>query len=95
MNQGEKLLEQLAYYLFFLLFMNMILLVDQSKMAWPIIILVLFVVWVASLWFEKGELAQKLEDYMEKRAILPLHLWLWVISGYYVIVWTLDLFIDF
>jgi len=95
MNQGEKLLEQLAYYLFFLLFMNMILLVDQSKMAWPIIILVLFVVWVASLWFEKGELAQKLEDYMEKRAILPSHLWLWVISGYYVIVWTLDLFIDF
>lgn len=95
MNQGEKLLEQLAYYLFFLLFMNMILLVDQSKMAWPIIILVLFVVWVASLWFEKGELAQKLEDYMEKRAILPLHLWLWVISGYYVIVWILDLFMDF
>ncbi len=95
MNQGEKLLENLAFYLFFLVFLNMMLLVDQSKMAWPIIILVLFGVWVASLWFDKGELAQKLEVFMEKRALLPLHLWLWVIAGYYVIVWTLDLFMDF
>lgn len=87
--------EWLSMFIFILCMMNLSYLVDNSQMAFSASLMILFGFLGIGTYVKNGSLPMKCKIFFQRHNIRLIHLWMITIVGYYVIVWTLDLFMDF
>lgn len=69
-----------------LLLLSLSLMLQDHKMGWPIMVLLLFGYAAISEWNRRGPMPDQVKVILERRGLRPIHLWLWVIGIYYAIV---------
>lgn len=90
MQNKESQFAYFSTYVFFLVFMNILLVLKTYKMAWPIIIFFLFAIAGVSRWIQSGPKPVQWKDYLKSKGIKEFYLWIGITLIYYFIVGLID-----
>lgn len=91
MVEWKKRLEELEIYFLFLILLNLLRFFSESKMAWAVTIFFLFICIIISEWIRRGPLVEKAKNYLDKKGIRIIHLWVGITAVYYVVVGIVEL----